>query len=327
MAIMKHVLRTLSVGLAVLGATSSASAQPVAQTWPRTTVRLILPLPPGTGSDIAARLLAERVSQRWGQPVIVENRPGADGIPAVTSFLAARDPHQLLVSFAGIITINPFTYPQLPYDPANDLVPIAPVIDGQFGVSASTAVQADTLSDLINIARRQPGALNWAATPGLPHYVMLALQRSAGIQMVQVPYREFGPAIQDLTQGRLQVAAAPLALLLPHHGSGKAGLLVVTSRERSPLAPDVPTAAEAGYPDLTFEGVVGIYGWRGMPAEIIDRVSKDVQAITADPSFRARVEAVGSKPRTGSTAEFAAAIEQQRALIKALHQANVKPGQ
>jgi len=307
-------------------ATSPAFAQPVAQTWPQSTVRLILPLPPGTAADIAARFLAERLSQRWGQPVIVENRQGGDAIPAAVSFLAARDPHQLLFSFAGIVTTNPLTHSQLPYAP-QDLVPIVPVLENYFGASASAAMQADTLSDLINIAGRQPGALNWAATPGLPHYVMLALQRTAGIQMVQVPYREFGPAIQDLTQGRLQLAATSLPLLLPHHASGRAKLLFVTARERSPLAPHVPTAAEAGYPDLTFEGVVGIYGWRGMPAEITDRVSKDVQAITADPSFRARVEAVGSMPRTGSAAEFAAAIEQQRAQVSALHEANVKPAQ
>ena len=145
--------------------------------------------------------------------------------------------------------------------------------------------------------------------------------------MVQVPYREFGPAIQDLTQGRLQLAATSMALLVPHHTSGAAKLLFVTARERSPLAPEVPTATEAGYPDLTFEGVVGIYGWRGMPAEIADRVSKDVQAIVADPSFSARITAVGSVPRTGSAAEFAAAIEQQRVKIKALHQASIKPAQ
>ena len=323
----------LPIAIAALFATlasalpaSSAFAQPVAQTWPQSTVRLILPLPPGTGSDIAARFLAERLSQQWGQPVIIENRQGADGIPAVTSFLAARDPHQLLLSFAGVITINPLNHSQLPYDP-KDLVPIAPVIEGQMGLSVSAAVQADTLADLISIAKRQPDTLNWAATPGLPHYVMLALQRSAGVQMVRVPYREFGPAVQDLTQGRLQVATTAIPLLLPHHASGRAKLLFVTGRERSPQAPEVPTAAQAGYPDLTFESVVGIYGWRGMPGEIIDRVSTDVQAITADPSFRARLQAVGSMPRTGSAAEFAAAIEQQRAQISALHQANLKPAQ
>jgi len=306
--------------IASVAGMSPSSSQPLVQSWPQSTVRLILPLPPGTGTDIAARFLAERLSQRWGQPVIVENRQGADGIPAVTSFLTARDPHQLLFSFAGVITINPLTHSQLPYDP-KDLVPIAPVIDNYMAVSVSATVHAETLSDVINFAKRHPGRVHWASTPGLPQYLMLALQRSADIDIVRVPYREFGPAIQDLTQGRLQVAATAMALLLPHHASGRARLLFVTGRERSPQAPDVPTAAEAGYPNLTFEGVVGIYGWRGMPMEIQDRISKDVQAVTTDPAFRARLAGVGSVPHTGSGAEFAAAIEQQRATIASLQHA------
>jgi tripartite-type tricarboxylate transporter receptor subunit TctC len=156
---------------------------------------------------------------------------------------------------------------------------------------------------------------------------MLALQKSAVIDMVQVPYRDFAPAIQDLTQGRLQVAATAVSSLVPHHRANTAKLLFVTNRERSPQALDVPTASEAGYPDLTFEGTVGIYGWRDMPAEIRERVSKDVQAITRDPAFRTRLVAGGTAARTGTAAEFAAAIEEQRAKIAALHLGTAKPAQ
>jgi len=295
------------------------------QSWPQRAVRLIVPLPPGTGTDIAARLLAERLAERWGQPVVVENRQGGDGIPAVTTYLSARDNHQLLVSFAGIITINPLINERLPYDPARDLVPIVPLSDNFLGVAATAALKVNSPADLIEAARAQPGKLNWAATPGVPYYVMLALQKSAAIDMVQVPYRDFAPAVQDLTQGRLQVAATAVSSLVPHHHAGTAKLLFVTNRERSPQAPDVPTASEAGYPDLTFEGTVGIYGWRDMPAEIRERVSKDVQAVAADPAFRARLVAGGTAARTGTAAEFAAAIEEQRAKIAALHQAVAKP--
>jgi len=324
MNVPRVIVAVFAVVFALLGGSLSSSAQLLAKTWPESTVRFILPLAPGSGADVAARFLAQRLSQRWGQPVIVDNRQGGDGIPAVISFLGARDPHQFLFSFAGIITINPLTHSQLPYDP-KDLVPIVPVIDNYIGVSAAAALQANTVSDLIDIAKRRPGALNWASSPGLPHYVMLALQRSAGIEMVRVPYREIAPAVQDLTQGRLQAVATALPLLLPQHASGAAKLLFVTGRQRSSQTPDVPTAAEAGYPDLTFEGVVGIYGWRDMPTEIRDRVSKDVQEITADPSFGTRLTAVGSVPHTGTTADFAAAIEQQRATIAALHEASAVP--
>jgi tripartite-type tricarboxylate transporter receptor subunit TctC len=314
----------VSVALAVPLTTLSAPAQN-SSTWPQRSVRLIVPLPPGSGTDLAGRLLAERLTERWGQPVIVENRQGSDGIPAVTSFLAARDTHQLLLSFGGIITINPIIHERLPYDPVKDLVPIVPVVDNFFGVSSTALLKAQSLSDLIRIAKEQPGKLNWAASPGLPYYAMLALQMSADIKLIQVPYRDYGPAVQDLTQGRIEIAATALQFLVPHHRAGTAKLIFVTSRERSSQAMDVPTAVEAGFPDLTFEGTVGIYGWRDMPADIRERVLRDVRDVTTEPAFRERIAASGSAARTGTTAEFAAAIEDQRAKIAAIHQANARP--
>ena len=148
--------------------------------------------------------------------------------------------------------------------------------------------------------------------------------KSAGIDLVQVSYRDFAPAAQDLTQGRLQVAATGVPFLVPHHRAGTAPLLFVTNKERSPQAPEVPTAREAGYPDLTFEGTVGIYGWRDMPADIRSRISTDVQAITAEPAFRERVTTAGSAARTGTSAEFAAAIAEQRDKIAAIHKTMAK---
>ena len=324
-------LAVLAAGCLSITVASAIAASPAAaqisshQPWPQRPVRLIVPLPPGTGTDISARLLAEQLSKRWGQGVVVENRQGGDGIPAVTAFLAGRDAHTLLMSFAGIITINPLLHDQLPYDPAADLVPIVPVADNFLGVSASATLKVDTLAGFVSAAKAQPGKLNWAATPGLPYYILLALMKSAGIDLVQVSYRDFAPAAQDLTQGRLQVAATGVPFLVPHHRAGTAPLLLVTNRERSPQAPEVPTAREAGYPDLTFEGTVGIYGWRDMPADIRNRIATDVQAITAEPSFRERVMTAGSAARTGTSAEFAAAIAEQRDKIAAIHKTIAKP--
>ena len=314
------VRNVLAAGL--LLALSTAPSR--CQSWPQRTVRFIVPLPPGSGTDLSARLLAERLTERWGQPVVVENRQGADGIPAVTSFLTARDNHTLLLSFAGVITFNHLLHERLPYDPATDLVPIVPVVDNFLGVSASAMLQVNSLADLIAAARAQPGKLNWAATPGLPYYILLALQKSAGIDMVQVAYRDFAPAYLDLNQGRLHVAATGVPTLVPHHRAGTAKLLFVTNRDRSPQAPDVPTAAEAGYRELTFEGTVGLYGWRDIDASLKERIAADLNAITADPAFRSRAIAVGTAPRGGTPAEFTAAIEEQRGKIAAIHQATQK---
>jgi tripartite-type tricarboxylate transporter receptor subunit TctC len=298
-----------------------------AQTWPQRTVRVILPLPPGTATDMAARLFTQRLAERWGQPVIVENRQGGDGIPAVMSFLAARDNHTLIFSFAGVITINPLIHDKLPYDPARDLVPIASVVDNFFAIAVSDELKVTSLEDFIRLARSQPGKLNWAATPGLPDYIFLALQRRAGIKMTQVSYRDFTPALQDLAEGRIHVAVSGLAFLLPQVQTGKARLLMVTNHERAPLAPDVPTAQEAGYPDLTFDGVVGFYGWRDMPVDLKERIASDVRTVGTDPVIGARIASAGSLVRLGGPAEFAAVIEEQRAKIAAIHHATAKSAQ
>ena len=250
-AIVPSAPRVLLLVLTAVLALAASIPYALAQSWPQRTVKLIIPLPPGTGTDIAGRLLAERLAGRWGQPVVVENKQGGDGIPAVTAFLAARDTHTLLLSFAGIITINPLTHERLPYDPAVDLVPLVQLSDNFLGVAASATLKVESLADLIRVARGQPGKLNWAATPGLPYYVVLALQQSAGIEMVPVGYRDFAPALQDLATGRLHVAATGVPPLVPHHQAGTAKLLFVTNRERSPQVPEVPTAREAGYSDLS----------------------------------------------------------------------------
>ncbi|MBX9773643.1 MAG: tripartite tricarboxylate transporter substrate binding protein [Xanthobacteraceae bacterium] len=310
-----------SAAIVVLAATAAPAH---AQSWPQRGVRLIVPLPPGSGMDLSARVVAERLQQKWGQPVVVENRQGADGIPAVTSFFAARDNHTFLVSFGGIVTFNHLLHEKLPYDP-NELLPIAPVIDNFLGVSVTAMLKVDTVAGLVAAAKAQPGKLNWAATPGLPVYVLLALQRQTAIEMANVPYRDFAPAYQDLNQGRLHVIGTGVPTQVAHHRAGTAKLLFVTNRERSPQVPDVPTAKEAGLPDLTFEGVSGVYGWRGMPADIRQRVVADVAEIVADPDFRARALKVGTAPRTGTPEEFAAAIAAQRDQVAAIHAATAKP--
>ncbi len=322
---LRRLLCTLLAGGLIGTATlQTAAAQTPSPSWPQKTVKLIVPLPPGSGMDLSARLTAERLAERWNQPVVVENRQGADGIPAVTAFLSARDNHTFLFSFGGVVTFNHLLHDKLPYDP-KELVPIVPVIDNFLGVAASATLKADTLADFVQIAKSRPGELNWAATPGLPYYVLLALQKNAGIRMVQVGYRDFAPAYQDLNQGRLHVAGTGVPTLVPHHRAGTAKLLFVTNRDRSPQATDVPTAREAGYPDLTFEGTSGIFGWRDMPPDIKQRIVNDMRAISADPAFRTRILSVGTAPRSGSPEEFAAAMDEQRNKIAAIHEASIKP--
>jgi tripartite-type tricarboxylate transporter receptor subunit TctC len=303
------------------------STPAIAEPWPERTVRVILPLPAGSATDNAARLFAQGLAARWGKPVIIDNRPGGDGIPAVTGFLSARDDHTLLLSFAGVITINPLVHDKLPYDPAHDLVPIVSIVDNFFGIAVSETLKVASLEDFVTLARTQPGKLNWAATSGLPDYIFAALQRRAGLKLTQVSYRDFAPALQDLGEGRIQVAVTGLSLLLPQVDAGKAKVLMVTNRERSRLAPTVPTAEELGHPDLTFDGVVGFYGWRDIPAALKERIAGDVRTVGSDPAIVERVASLGSVVRVGTSADFVAAIEEQRSKIAALHGASDKQDQ
>jgi tripartite-type tricarboxylate transporter receptor subunit TctC len=313
-----------SVALFLSLATDLLAVPSQAERWPQRVVRIILPLPAGSGTDLAARLFAERLAERWSQPVIVENVPGADGILGVTRFVGSHDNHTLLFSFAGPITINPLIHDSLPYDPSSDLVPIVSAIDNFFAIATSSSLGVDSIDGLVALARKEPGKLNWTATAGLPQYIFAALQKSADLEMTYVPYREVTLALQDLSESRVQVLATGVSILLPQVESGKVRLLMVTSRSRSPLAEDVPTAAEAGHPELLFEGIVGFYGWRDMAPDLKERIAADIRAVAADSAMVARLRSVGVAVRAGSSAEFAAEIEDQRTKLAPILR-NAKP--
>ena len=304
--------------LAVLSALALPITPANAQSWPQRTVRVVVPLPPGIPIDLVCRLFADKLAERWRQPVAVENRQGADGVPAVGGFVSAHDDHTLLCSFPGIVTINPLVYDKLPYNPSRDLVPLTSLSDNFIGIAAPTTLNVNSMADFVKLARSQPGKLNWAASPGNPLYGFAALLNSAHIDMVQVPYRDFRPALQDAGEGRIQAVATGVPALLPLAQAGKVKLLMVHNPERSPQAPDVPTAIEVGYPELTLAGLTGFYGWRDMPAGIKERIAADVRAIASDPAVVDRVKNIGSVVRVGTPTEFATALEEQRARIAAI---------
>jgi tripartite-type tricarboxylate transporter receptor subunit TctC len=310
----RHLVCALLCSISALIATAIPS---LAQSWPQRTVRVIVPNPAGVSMDIIARLFAERLATRWGQPVIIENLPGADGIIAAREFVQRRDDHTLLYSFPGVITINPVRHEKLPYEP-RDLVPIASTSENALAIAASTALNAGSLAELAQLAKSRPGRLTWAATPGLPYYAFALFQKETGSEMAQASYRDFNQALVDLREARIDAAAAGVAPLLPHASSGKIKLLAFINRRRIPIAPEVPTVAEAGYPKLTFDAVSGFFGWRDMPAELRERIATDVRAVATDPAVKQRLAKIGAVVRTGTPAEFAASIDEQRAKIAAI---------
>jgi tripartite-type tricarboxylate transporter receptor subunit TctC len=252
-----HIVRGIAFGL---GAFALTAAPAPAQAWPQRTVRVIVPNPPGVGLDVIARLFAERLANRWGQPVIIENLPGADGIVAAREFVAKRDDHTLLYSFAGLISINPLLHEKLPYDPDRDLVPIASTSENALAIAASASLGVGSLDGLAQLARSRPGKLTWAATPGVPYFAFAAFQRRSGGEMVQASYRDFNQALVDLGEARIDAVAAGVAPLLPHARAGRLKLLAFINRERAPVAPEIPTVTEAGYGNLPVSGATGLFG-------------------------------------------------------------------
>jgi len=298
----------------------AASASPLhAEPWPQRAIRLIVPVGAGSSTDVAARIYADRLAERWKQPVAVENRPGADGLIGTTAFVGAHDDHALLFSFASPMSVLPLIHTTLPYDPGRDLVPISLASDTFGTLTAHVSLKVGSLKDLVALARSQPGKLNDFGQGAFP-YLLAGFFKSQHLDVVPVSYREVNLAMQDHAQGRVHLVLTSMTVQLPLVQSGLVNFLVVTNSKRSPMIPDVPTAAESGFPELAFEGLTGFFGSRAMSAELADRISRDIRTVAAEPAVAERFAAVGQIARGTTPGEFAAMIEAQRAKIATIVQ-------
>jgi tripartite-type tricarboxylate transporter receptor subunit TctC len=315
---MTNSSRAVAVAGLLLGILLFWNCVGVAADWPHRTVRLIAPVPAGSASDFSARLFAERLSQRWGQPVIVENRPGADGVIGVSAFLGTDDDHTLLYAISAVVTVLPITHEKLPYDPVRDLVPISPSSDVVLAIAATGKSSIRSLDGLVQTARAQPGKLNWASSPGLPPFVVGGFFKNLKMDLAFVSYRDLAPALQDLGEGRIDVFVHALSVIMPQVQSGRVRLLAVASDVRAPLAPDVPTVTEAGFPELRMDGFVGFFGRRGMPDALRDRIASEVRAVASDPGICERLAGAGQAARPGTAAEFAVLLNEHRRRLEDL---------
>jgi tripartite-type tricarboxylate transporter receptor subunit TctC len=218
-----------------------------AQTWPARPVKFIVPFGPGAGVDIGARLIADRLPARWGKPVVIENRPGADGLVAIQAFVAANDDHTLLCSPSGTFTVHPYQYQKLPYSPA-DLVPIARISNTILAVGVPASMSIATLEQFVERTRAQPGTFNAAVVPGITEFTFDFFVKTSGLDIQKVPYRDIVQAATDVGEGRLQIYMASYAILQPQAQAGRIRTLAVTGRQRAPILPDIPTVGEAAFP-------------------------------------------------------------------------------
>jgi tripartite-type tricarboxylate transporter receptor subunit TctC len=295
--------------------------------WPSRNVRFVVPLGPGSGADIGARLFADKLSARWGKPVVVENRPGGDGIVAIAAFVGAHDDHTLLFSPASTFTAHPYLHDRLPYD-QSDLLPIARVSNTIVVIAAPASLKVGSLAELVALARAQPGKLNWATATGISDFLFESFLKDADLEMSKVPYRDTVQPATDVGEGRIQFYWGALAIVRPHVQASKAKILAVSNRVHIPDEPTIPTVKEAGFPTLAFDGLVGLFGPRDMADDVRERIAADVREVAGDPTIGARLLTTGQLVSPGRPAEFAASIDEQRAVVARIaKEMGIKPAQ
>jgi len=326
-------MRTDRFGILALGillglATLSAPTAVIAQQWPSRPVKVIVPLGPGSGTDVIARLFSDRLSGRWNKPVVVENRPGGDGMIGINAFLAAADDHVLLFTATSVLTGHPYLHDKLPYDP-DDLVPAAQVNDTPVVIAVPTALNVTSIKELVDMARARPNALNAAAITGLQDLIFNGFLKAENLHIDKVPYRDTVQALNDLAENRIQILLTSVTIVQSQVQAGKVMIIATSSRRRQPVLPETPTVAEAGFPSLTVEGDSGFFVPKSMNPQIRARIAADVIAVAnADPTLRDRLAAMGQVLHTGPASEFLKLVDDQRArAADAARLLGIKPAQ
>ncbi len=272
--------------------------------WPAKPVRIVVAYPPGGGIDILARQLADKLATPWGQPVIVENKPGANTILAADLVAKAADGHTVLMTSEGTFSINPHMYAKLPYDPQRDFLPVTLLVLLQQLLVANPSLPANNLAELIALAKARPGSINYASygSGSQPHLSGEMLKYKAGIDLVHVPYKGISLAVPAVMAGEVQLTFSGIATSMALLKSGRIKAIAIGGPRRSPLLPEVPTFSELGYPEVETHAWFGLFLPAGAPREAVTRLYQDTRKILDEPGFRQKqliekgYEVVGSPP-------------------------------
>lgn len=285
-----------------------------AQTYPDRSIRLIVATAAGGASDILARQVGQKLSEAWGQQVVVDPRPGANGnIAAVAAARSAPDGYTLMMGTIGVMAVNPSIYRDAGYDPARDFDPIARLVRFSNILVVNPSNPARSMQDFIAQARARssPASYGSPGNGGSPHLAMVVFARMAGIAMEHVPYRGAAPALNDLIAGNLVAAFSDPLLTLPQIADGRVRALAVSGPQRLAAAPQLPTVAEAGLPGYDVTGWLGIVGPRGLPPAVITRLNTELNRIMQDPEMVARLASQGAEVVTGTPDEFGAYVRSE----------------
>ena len=301
----------------------------LAQAWPAKPVRLMVPFPPGGSTDIVARIVAQKLGERLGQSLVIENRGGGGGtIGTAIVAKAAPDGYTLGVASTSTHVVAPSVYAKLDYDPVKDFAPISLMAVSPYLLVVNPSLPVNSLKDLVALAKKQPGKLNYASAGigSTTHLAMEMLKFASGTFMLHIPYNGNGPAGTALIGGQVEILFGSLPALLPHAKSGRARALAVGTPKRSPSLPDVPTVAESGYPGFDASLWLAIMAPAGTPQPILDRLHREIVSIVGAAETREALDKAGAEPLSSTPAELAAMIRdgvpKYAAIVKA---AGVKP--
>ena len=308
-------MNRFAVAVALLLSTLSTPA--LAQNWPTRPVKFIVSLGAGSGADIGARLFADRLTKMWGQPVVVENRPGADGILAINAVLSAKDDHTFLWGPTSNFVGHPYTLEKLPYDP-HEMLPVARMTSTVVTIAVPASLNVGSMKELVALVRAQPGKFNFASATTVTDVIIGAFFKSSGLDVQKVSYKDTVSALNDLLEGRIQIYGAAYAIVRTQAQAGRVKLLAVTNRARVPGL-DLPTVAEAGFAQLNFDGLVGLIAARssGLGDAVRERIAADIKTVAADPVIGERLAATAQINNPGTGADLQASTDEQVAQLAA----------
>ena len=283
--------------------------------WPDQPIRLVVPFTPAGGPDIIARFVAERLSPKLGQPVMVENIPGASGNIGSQQVARARPDGQTLMSSVNTLVMNASLYKNLPYDPVTDFAPISLTAWGSLVLVANPAQKPNTLAEFIAAAKAAPKTINYGSPGvGTPHHLSMALvETETGIELVHVPYKGSAGAVQDLLGGQIGYMFLPVQVSAPHIRAGKLKAIATGSPERLPQFPDVPTLNESGLKGVDVDMWYGFFAPKGTPTDVVTRLNQEIVAILDSPEARTAFEAQGLIPATSTPAALGEIVVRDRA--------------
>lgn len=307
--------RTLAAGLAPLVMVVAASVAQ-AQAYPDKPIRLIVPFAPGGGADYFARPLGQKLTESLGQAIVIDNRPGANGaIGAERVMGAAPDGYTLLFGSAGVITIGPAVNPKLRYNPDRDFLPVALIVNSPFSLIVHPSVGAKTLKELIAIARAQPEKLRYGSSGvgGAPHLAGELFDHVAKARSLHVAYKGVGAMVTDLLAGRIEMTFIGLNIVQQHVAAGKLQVLAVADSKRSPIAPEIPTMAEAGLPGLEAGTWYGVLAPAKTPRAVITKLNTEINRALDSADMRGLLAKTGGVPPEMSPEQFASFMRTERA--------------